>query len=205
MILRILSLSLFLSFFAFACSKSDSNACKDNNCGSNGKCVDGACICDAGYTVNPTSGKCEPNDPCATIDCVNGDCVNSVCNCNVGYEKDANGKCTIEQRAKFIANYSASEICIFTGAAMSMVAITSKAGQVNKVNITNISDFGVTYEGTVTANDNVAIIKQNVDIAGTIYEVEGNLKLETNGKITYSYTAKDNLALVSCSGTMTKK
>ncbi len=45
-------------------------------------------------------------NPCRNVDCGNGVCNDGDCTCNTGYEKDASEKCSVEQRAKFLGNWS---------------------------------------------------------------------------------------------------
>lgn len=50
-------------------------------------------------------------DACAKVTCGDyGTCVNGECNCLVSYEKDAAGRCTVEQRQKFIGSWGGSVI-----------------------------------------------------------------------------------------------
>ena len=94
---------LVLTLFVFACS----DPCDDVNCGTNGTCDDGTCICEEGYS----GANCETNI-CETTDCINGDCnpITGVCNCSEGYEGLA---CDTEIRAKYIGTYSGSlESCL---------------------------------------------------------------------------------------------
>lgn len=43
---------------------------------------------------------------CVYEDCGNGNCDKGICVCLAGYEKDASGKCTIEERAKFLGTWT---------------------------------------------------------------------------------------------------
>lgn len=87
---------LVLSLLVFSCG----DPCDDIDCGPNGNCIDGSCLCDEGYSgVN-----CQIN-VCDGIDCNNGNCdtVTGMCDCLEGYEGTF---CDTESRAKFIGSYS---------------------------------------------------------------------------------------------------
>ncbi len=46
------------AFLMFTPACGDSNACKDVDCGTNGTCFSGDCVCDDGYEIG-ASGKCD--------------------------------------------------------------------------------------------------------------------------------------------------
>ncbi|MEM6264983.1 MAG: hypothetical protein AAGI38_20900 [Bacteroidota bacterium] len=54
-------------------------------------------------------------DPCENEDCGFGTCIavddDAECRCDEGFEKDANGSCTIPAIDKFEGEYTASEVC----------------------------------------------------------------------------------------------
>lgn len=58
-------------------------------------------------------------DPCQSIQCGNGSCNvvdgEASCTCSSGYERDANGECTVTWREKFLGTYSCTEIRIRDG------------------------------------------------------------------------------------------
>ncbi|MFZ4634007.1 MAG: hypothetical protein ACOYNO_07365 [Saprospiraceae bacterium] len=57
---KILFLSVLMGalvMFAPSCSDSESDACKDVDCGTNGDCFSGNCVCDDGYELG-TDKKC---------------------------------------------------------------------------------------------------------------------------------------------------
>ena len=55
--------------------------CLDGCSGSNGQCVDGLCICNAGWT----GANCTKTIPCVPVDCSGrGVCMLGTCNCHDG-------------------------------------------------------------------------------------------------------------------------
>lgn len=51
-------------------------------------------------------------DRCKRLDCGSrGSCDKGVCTCNTGYEADAEGRCELLQRDKFLGMYSGSDQC----------------------------------------------------------------------------------------------
>jgi hypothetical protein len=71
---------LFLSLLLFACEKDE--PCDDINCLNGASCVDGACICQEGFS----GPNCELFDPCYDLNCLNGgSCENGKCDCETGY------------------------------------------------------------------------------------------------------------------------
>ena len=100
-------------------------------------------------SVAVTFTSCGSDDPCKDVDCgTNEDCFEGDCICNVGYEQDANGKCTVEQRAKFIGTYTGSETCT-TGSDNYTINITTSSSAIDKVIISNVYNQGITLTGTV--------------------------------------------------------
>eukprot|EP00039_Didymoeca_costata_P012395 m.178530 g.178530 ORF g.178530 m.178530 type:complete len:873 (+) comp15469_c0_seq3:172-2790(+) len=66
------------------CEKTD--PCKNVNCGSFGKCVEGKCACNPGYKPT-TSGTSCTRDYCYGITCNNhGTCINGKCDCPDGWK-----------------------------------------------------------------------------------------------------------------------
>ncbi len=80
--MRLLKNLCFLSLLALAIGGCK-DACDDVDCGANGTCVDGTCVCDNGW-----SGTNCSTSICDTVDCgPNGSCdpATGDCNCNEGY------------------------------------------------------------------------------------------------------------------------
>lgn len=67
------------------------DVCAGVDCGPDGRCVDGACRCDAGF--EEVDGTCAPADPCRDVRCgANAQCDAGACVCQPGFV-DTNGAC----------------------------------------------------------------------------------------------------------------
>lgn len=82
-------------------------------------------------------------NPCRNVDCGNGTCNDGSCTCNAGYEKDTNGNCTVEEREKFLGNWTG--VLNFsgplTGSGSATVSIT-QAASIQSVVINNVFTCG---------------------------------------------------------------
>ncbi|MCL2326508.1 MAG: hypothetical protein FWC40_08460, partial [Proteobacteria bacterium] len=84
----------------------------DDSCGTCffGRCVNGACVCDAGYDLDdaghctecaigyapdPAYGLCVKVPGSCPANCGSGSCQGSVCVCSAGYTVDGSGACTL--------------------------------------------------------------------------------------------------------------
>ncbi|HMX83252.1 MAG TPA: hypothetical protein PKN57_04280 [Saprospiraceae bacterium] len=123
-------------------------------------------------SVAVTFTSCGSDDPCKDVDCgTNEDCFEGDCICNVGYEQDANGKCTVEQRAKFIGTYTGSETCT-TGSDNYTINITTSSSAIDKVIISNVYNQGITLTGTVNKTA-LTIPVQTITIGALTYTFQG--------------------------------
>lgn len=60
--------------------------CFEVRCGANASCVEGTCLCDAGFEGNALL-DCTRIDPCAEIECgVNASCLEGECHCAAAFE-----------------------------------------------------------------------------------------------------------------------
>jgi hypothetical protein len=120
-----------------------SSPCDDVACLNGGDCNKGTCVCTNGYTG--TNCEIAP-DPCANVTCLNGGiCIEGVCDCPSGYEGT---NCQTLSRAKFLGNYSTTEVCP-SGSANITVSVTALANDVTKV---GINGGGIYADGTVSGN-----------------------------------------------------
>lgn len=123
-------------------------------------------------TVAVTFTSCGDDDPCKDVVCgTNGDCFEGSCVCNVGYEQDADGKCTVEQRAKFIGSYNGSEVCT-VGTDNYTISIATSSNGIDKVVLSNVYNQGITLSGTVNKNA-LTIAAQTVTVGGLTYTFQG--------------------------------
>jgi hypothetical protein len=105
-ILRLTLLFVFTAFL-FSLNACKQDPCKKVDCGFNGYCSEGKCICSVKY-----EGEfCEKEkDLCKDMQCQNnGRCESGVCRCTPGYE----GKyCETLMSTKFLGHYLFKESCV---------------------------------------------------------------------------------------------
>ena len=154
--MKTLNLSIFIiCLITYSCG----DPCDDVNCGPNGTCVDGDCICETGYSgVN-----CETNI-CDNINCNNGDCdlITGECDCFEGYEGTL---CDTEIRAKYIGNFSGDIGSCFGDlipldqipAELRMVTASVTADPSNILNVQIIPALGLAGTNNITANPEAGI------------------------------------------------
>jgi hypothetical protein len=155
-------------------------------------------------------------DACEKIDCVNGDCFEGTCNCTPGYEYDADGKCTVESRAKLAGKYSTTEKCSTdpVGVYYEITVNSTVGADVTKIDVLNFyNSFASTaISATVETGNKITIPTQVLGAAGTTLGIEfagsGTYEVNAAGKtvITLTYTAKDldatPVATATCSSTV---
>jgi hypothetical protein len=85
------------------------NECDNINCGNNGKCVDGKCVCNQGYTGDSCQNKSITNK-CDNINCGNnGKCVDGKCVCNQGY---TGNNCELSVHLPCNNSCNANQLCL---------------------------------------------------------------------------------------------
>lgn len=101
--------------------------------------------------------SCGDSTDCTDVDCgTYGICDAGNCSCDPGYELDADGKCTVESRSKFVGNYLVNETCSNSGtAAPYNVGISNGATAVD----VNLAGF----YGPVAQGGFVAPVKATID------------------------------------------
>ncbi len=116
------------------------------------------------------------------------------CTCNAGYE---GAKCETESRTKFLGVYSFTENCSPSGSKAYLLAIDTSSSAVNKINIFNIYNQGITVSATVSG--------ATLTIASQAFgsnTISGSGTLGSTLSLTYAVNisgTNDN-----CSGTGTK-
>ncbi len=155
-------------------------------------------------------------NPCSKVDCGNGVCNDGDCTCNAGYEKDASGSCTIEERAKFLGNWSG--VLNFSGPMSGSGNVTlnfTPGGNIEQVVINNLfTCSGISMPITATINDNMVASLNNTscdDGAGTVITLSFSSVnwVITNNVMTCSvnYSATSggtSLGIGSVTGTLNK-
>lgn len=147
---------------------------------------------------------CGESDPCKDIDCgAYGDCFEGDCVCNVGYEKDAEGLCTIEMRAKFIDTYNTTESCTPPSTGSYSNQITASGSDVSKVVISNFGDSGQNVVATVDGNT-ITVPSTTITAFGQTFDIQASGSI-TGNVVTITYEARQGGALqFTCTKTMTK-
>lgn len=155
-------------------------------------------------------------NPCKNVDCGNGTCDDGDCTCTAGYEKDAAGKCSIEERTKFLGNwvgvlnYSGP----FTGSG-SVTLNCTQAATVQQVIINNLFTCNtVSLPITATVGGNSIASMNTVscdDGSGNVISITfSSVNCVVNGTVmnfslNYSFTqAGVNLGSGAVTGTLNK-
>ncbi len=129
-------------------------------------------------------------DKCKDVTCQNGGtCNDGTCTCTTGYEGT---NCETLSRAKFIKSWSAADVIGSTPLSYTANIAAGIGTDVTQVIVGNSFSDNFFVIGPITANVTNATITipvQNPD--GNKYSVSGTGTL-ANGKITWSYTIKDD-------------
>lgn len=148
-------------------------------------------------------------DECADVNCgTHGTCAEGVCTCDDGYEKDANGQCNTERRAKFIGTYNCTVLCD-GGVPVNNISsdIIATGNNINGIQIKNFAGSGssVVMDCTVKA-DNSLVINDTLSILGlqTVFAGTGSFVSNTS-TLTLSYTQTSNVGTTTCIYTMVKQ
>jgi hypothetical protein len=123
--------------------------------------------------------------------------------CDFGYEKDADGECTVLWQTKFIGSYNTSETCagVATGTYSNVV---SAGSDITKVAITNFGDSGVIVVADLISSTELDIPATNFTIGGTTYSLSGSGSTDGT-RMTVDYTATSGgVTAFSCTMDMTK-
>ncbi len=132
-------------------------------------------------------------ETCAGISCLNGgNCNNGSCACALGFEDSV---CQTETRTKYLGNLTGNEICNVTNATVP-VSITTLAGDVTRVNITNLYGSGFTATGKVQSNGSIVIAGQAFGLA----QISGTAQI-VSGKIQISYVLTATGSTDNCTWT----
>lgn len=194
-ILQILGVAAVATIGMVSC---DTDPCKDVDCGLDGQCVDGDCVCPDGF-----GGADCSTDYCATLVCdatggdelaVEGGCD---CVCNAGYE---GADCATEQREKFIATYNVNESCTSGNFTYAITGTTSSA-DVTTIILTNFGDYNVNVTATVNANGTSITIPSQT-VGGGTFSGSGQL---SGSILTITYTVTAGTSTDTCTMTCTKQ
>ena len=112
-------------------------------------------------------------DNCRNLDCLNGgECVDGRCECAEGYQGET---CQQQERDKFLADFEATETCLFTNNPPPLQI--SAGDDISEINISGLYRY---YSGTVTAVVNDAIFDIPAqDFGGSVISGSGELSSTT--------------------------
>lgn len=143
-------------------------------------------------------------DPCKDVLCGDhGSCTEGVCNCETGYEKDADGLCNVESRAKFIGSFNADELCD-TSTYNYIVNVSNNSTSITKFNITDLYLTGTSMVCDVDATGLAFTISNQTIATGLTATGSGTINANTR-VVTVSYTISDGSASQSCSAILTPR
>jgi len=195
-ILQILGVAAIATIGMVSC---DTDACKDVDCGLYGTCLEGDCVCDAGF-----GGVNCATDYCAVLTCdATGGVKTAVddacdCVCNAGYE---GADCATLERAKFIGSYLVSDNCSGSGISTYTISV-DPASAVTTVLISNFwNEFVNNVTATVSGNT-ITIANQAPDSDGFTVSGTGTY---ANGILILNYTVSDGTNSDVCQATMVKQ
>lgn len=171
--------------------------CKDVNCNS-GECVDGECVCEAGYS-GPT---CSTFDPCYNNPCINGDCVNGACDCDAGYE---GANCGTPINSKFTGVYALSENCNGSGLKSYSVTVAPSSSSISQAKFTGLyGEAAVTLTAVIDPDGtSFSIPLQAINSFKQIQSVSASISAD-GSLIQIEYTVSSNVTTDYCVATLIK-
>ncbi|MEQ1745864.1 MAG: hypothetical protein ABMA02_10585 [Saprospiraceae bacterium] len=124
--------------------------------------------------------------------------------CEFGYEKDADGKCTVLWQDKFIGSYNTSEVCPPSTTVSTYSNVVSTGSDITKVAITNFGDSGVIVVADIVSSTEIDIPATPVTINGTMFTVSGSGTTDGT-RLIIDYTGTTGgVTAFSCTATMNK-
>lgn len=143
-------------------------------------------------------------DPCKDVATgEHGTCLEGVITCDPGYEKDADGLCNTESRAKFIGSFNADELCD-TSTYNYIVAVSNNSTSISKFNLTDLYLTGTNMVCDVDASGLAFTISNQTIATGLSATGSGSINATTR-VVTVSYTISDGSASQSCSAILTPR
>lgn len=177
----------------FLLSSCNNDPCNDIACGANAVCDQGVCNCVDGWSAD-LNGNCTIEDFCFNKDCgTNGICVqdetSSWCECDDGFELDADDKCNVEIRARFIGTWVGTHEVNSSGTSSVTYTITiTPDSALDKAKMTNI--MNITCPVTASPTESIITFNRFVyDLVSTCSSVN----ISANGYIFMSLLDENTL------------
>lgn len=181
------------------------SGCFGNSCAfncKNGKCVDGDCVCEAGWVGE----GCDVEDPCLNADCGNGTCaldafLNRTCNCDPGW---VGQNCKTSLNSWVSGTWTAYDDCSPVSAAYA-VTFSPKVGAPAQFEVVGLyQNTSAVVTGEITESGNFSAPKQAFGTTGLDIQIQSTSQV-TGNSISIRYVLY-NGAIVSssCSGYMSK-
>jgi hypothetical protein len=132
-----------------------------------------------------------------------GTCLEGVVTCDEGYEKNADGLCDVESRAKFIGSFNADELCD-TSTYNYIVNVSNNSTSITKFNISDLYLTGTNMVCDVDASGLAFTINNQTISTGLTATGSGTINANTR-IVTVSYTINDGSASQSCSAILSPR
>ncbi len=186
---------LILFVLAGGCEK---DPCETLVCQNGGACLDGACACPEGIIGK----ECElVIDPCIALACDRGTCValsatEAFCQCETGYEGD---RCDRAWSAKFVALYSAVEVCDGNGLGFPMAVTVGP--RFNQITLDNFRNLNAKVVADLINPQVVSIYKQPMSFGF----VSGSGIISSDERVlTLNFTIINGTDTLLCAAILTK-
>lgn len=132
------------------------------------------------------------NNPCKDVSCGRGTCENGDCLCEGGWEKDANGSCTIQNFCYNVdcgehgtCNSSNGDCQCYTGYELNSVGKCDSVSRdkfIGTYNVVGVCPNGTSnYTATILAGNGITAIK--LRNYGNYYDASGNIPLEVGALV----------------------
>lgn len=124
----------------------------------------------------------------------NSSLVNDSCLCDPGYEKDAEGLCTVDVRAKFVGNYIITEQCSLSSDTYTITV--TQGTSISEVHINNF--WGIFFNPVIATVSGTSITISLQEPDQDAFVVQGSGSIDTSqipNVMTITYTVTDKSAM----------